>query len=71
MKDKNRKHLQTFVSKFKTPAAAAKAWGIHPNTLREILNGRRGIGREVYFTLLEAIDGIDGTKLANIRSVKQ
>ena len=70
MQDKNRKHLQTFVAKFKTPAAAAKAWGIHPNTLREILNGRRGIGREVYFRLFEAIEGIDAKKLANIRQVK-
>jgi|GEM_PF-5638713 len=70
MQDKNRKHLQTFVAKFKTPAAAAKAWGIHPNTLREILSGRRGIGREVYFTLVAAIEDIDAKKLANIRQMK-
>ena len=69
MQDKNRKHLQTFVAKFKTPAAAAKAWGIHPNTLREILNGRRGIGRDVYFRLV-TIEGIDVTKLAHIRAIK-
>lgn len=68
MYDKNRKYLQTFVAKHKNPAQAAKAWGIHPNTLREIMNGRRGIGRDVYFQLLNVIDGVDAVKLANIRA---
>lgn len=67
MQDKNRKHLQMFVSKFENPTEAAKAWGIHPQTLRDILKGHRGIGRDVYFKLLEAIEGIDAEKLANIR----
>ena len=70
MIDRERKHLQTFVSKYKDPTTAARAWGISPQTLRDILNGQRGIGRDIYFRLLEAIPDIDAVKLANIRKTK-
>jgi hypothetical protein len=69
--DKDRKYLLKYVNAYPSISAAAAAWGVSRNGLWMILDGQRGIGRDVYFKLLNAIEGIDPVRLANIRQEKR